>query len=115
MNNGKRILIPKTKEAIQHFKKDVNFEMEGGKAFSLSGKEFEMLWRSGILNRFYDKTGILIDEFETTIIDDMEQLFFLAEVISEESTLSIGFLLKRKLLAGIEVAINNGSGIIFLF
>jgi hypothetical protein len=83
MNNGKRILIPKTKEDIQHFKKDVNFGMEGGKAFSLSGKEFEILWRSGILNRFYNKTGILIDEFETTIIDDMEQLSFLVEVISK--------------------------------
>ncbi len=115
MNNGKRILIPKTKEDIQHFKKDINFEMEGEKAFSLSGKEFEMLWRSGILNRFYDKTGIPIDDFETTIIDDMEQLSFLAEVISEESTRSIGFLLKRKLLAVIEAAINNDSGIIFLF
>lgn len=83
--------------------------------FFLSKKGFEVLWRLGFFNLLYEETDILIDEFETTIIDDMAQLSFLAQAISKESTISIGFRLKKKLLSSVRAAINNCSGAVFLF
>lgn len=108
------ILVPDTKAEIAKYTNNVNYELTG-KQIELDEKKFGVFWNANIITRFYKKTGKLIDDFETTIIDDDSQLLILKEIIEASSFNFFERSLKKDLLLLVNYATQKKSGIIFFF
>ncbi len=108
------IIAPNTKEDIKEYINNVNYELKG-KQIKLTEKEFESFLQSNIINEFFRTTGELIDDFETTIIDNDDNIIVLKKVIEESS---FGFFskgLKKKLIELTNYANDRKSGVVFFF
>ena len=92
------ILAPDSKEEVALFINDVNYEMTG-RQVGLDEKRFKSFWKSDIISVFYRKTGKLIDDFETTIIVDENELSILKEIIQGASFSIFYISLKNELVA----------------
>ena len=108
------IVVPYTKAEIAEYTNDVNYELTG-KQIELDEKKFKLFWDTNIINQFYKKTGKLIDDFETTIIDDDSELLILKEIIEASSFNFFESSLKNDLLLLVNYANKKKSGVIFFF
>ncbi|OMP74907.1 hypothetical protein [[Flexibacter] sp. ATCC 35208] len=108
------ILAPDSKKEVIVFINDVNYEITG-RQMELDEKSFKSFWESDIVSTFNKKTGKLIDDFETTIIVDDNELSILKEIIEGASFNIFDISLKNELVALAKYANQKKSGIIFIF
>jgi hypothetical protein len=108
------IIVPKSKKELESFINNVNHEMRGEK-MEVNENDFKAFWKTDMINSFYQKTGILIDDFETTIIDNANDVSTLKQIIAEWSKMSSLSNFSKKLVDIILSAEKNKSGIIFFF
>ncbi len=106
----RKIIAGHSKEDLINATKDINYDVVG-KELLVNEAEFASLWKSDLINKFYKKRGILIDDYETTIIIGDDDLNVLKETLEECSS----FRLKKYLLNLVTYAVTKKSGIIFLF
>ena len=108
------IIATDTKDEIKTYLNNINHELTG-RRLDLNEEKFKLFRNSSIVENFFKKTGNLIDDYETTIIDDNNDILSLQGVI-EKSTLGLcGRNLKIELLQLIRYAIERKSGIVFFF
>lgn len=82
----------------------------------LSERDFHILWNSDILNAFYQKTNILIDDYEMSIVENISNLFFLKRILESVSFINYKlFKLSKRILLLVNLAIERKSGMIFFF
>jgi len=111
----KTVFVPLSKEEMNYYINDVNHEMKGDRQV-LSEKDFDTLWKSGILNKFYQDSDIFIDDYEMTIIEDISDLIFLKKILEDISIVHYKlFQLGKKILSLVNLAIERESGMIFFF
>lgn len=108
------IVVPDTKAEIAEYTNDVNYKLTG-KQIVLDEKKFKLFWDTNIITRFYKKTGKLIDDFETTIIDDDTELLILKEIIEASFFNFFESSFKNDLLLLVNYANKKKSGVIFFF
>jgi hypothetical protein len=108
------IVVPDTKNEIRRASGDVTYELKGRRLLLDDGK-FKSFWEAKIVDSFYKRTGKLIDDFETTIIEDDKEVSVLMEII-ESSSFSVFYRgLKSDLLSLVHFANEKKSGIVFFF
>ncbi|MCB0740981.1 MAG: hypothetical protein R2796_07670 [Chitinophagaceae bacterium] len=105
----RRIIAGHLKKDVIYASKDINYEISG-KELIVKDTEFISFWNSGFINKFYKDKGILIDDYETTIIINDEDLCALKEAIEKSSS----FKLKKRLLEVVIYALEKKSGMIFI-
>lgn len=108
------IIATDTKDDIIKYSNNINHTLTG-KQLDLDEEKFKHFWNSDIVERFYKITGKLIDDFETTIIDDDNDIFNLQKVIEKSTFSLLGSNLKNDLLLLISYARDRKSGIVFFF
>lgn len=108
------IIVPDNKEEIKNFINNVNYEPIG-KRILVDKKMFASIWNSHIIDKFFTTTGTLIDDFETTIIDNDLEILALKKIIEETFFNPFERNLKNDLLALVRYAEEKKSGIIFFF
>ncbi|SFW81781.1 hypothetical protein [Chitinophaga sancti] len=108
------IIATDTKDEIKTYLNNINHELTG-RRLDLNEEKIKLFRNSSIVENFFKKTGNLIDDYETTIIDDNNEILSLQGAI-EKSTLGLcGRNLKIELLQLIRYAIERKSGIVFFF
>ncbi|MGC4102990.1 hypothetical protein [Ferruginibacter sp.] len=106
----RKIIAGHSKEDLINASNDINYEIVG-KEIIVKDTEFTSFWESDLVSKFYKKRGVLIDDYETTIITSEDDLYILKETIEQSSA----FKLKKNLLELVTYAIVKKSGIIFIF
>lgn len=108
------IVAPDTKDEIRIVLGDVRY-VPKGRHLLLDDDKFRSFWKAKIVDSFYERTGKLIDDFETTIIEDEKEVSVLLEIIESSSFSFFYRELKSDLISLVHFANEKKSGVVFFF